>query len=211
MKKRIIQSSIVLLMLLGMQNVAGETIVIHYNDTAFAGACTITVDMEEVKIDENPVIVVAEPEVPDIESSDLYFHYVNMGYSDEEFYDDLELLAEITLAEAGNQSALGKRLVIDTVLNRIDSDAWRDDDTIREVVTHPYQYESYTNGAYTRQEMNEDIARLVEEELLHRTNYEVIFFRTNYWFDWAPKATNSETGEPLYEGDHYFSTDIERW
>lgn len=213
MKKRIIQSVIVLTMLFGMHKVAGETTVIPYNDTAFAGVCATEADLKDVEIQSNQAVVVAEmqPEINIIELSDLYFHYVNMGYSDEDFYDDLELLAEITLAEAGNQSELGKRLVIDTVLNRIESDAWRDDDTIRDVITHPHQYDTYTNSAYMRQEMNEDIARLVEEELLDRTNYDVIYFRTDYWFDWAPKATNPETGEPLYEGDHYFSTDIERW
>lgn len=214
MKKRIIQSAIVLTMLFGMHKVAGEeTRVLPYNDTAFAGVCAIGADLKDIEIQDNQSVVVAEmqPEINIIELSDLYFHYVNMGYSDEDFYDDLELLAEITLAEAGNQSELGKRLVIDTVLNRIDSDSWRDDDTISEVVTHPGQYDTYTNGSYMKQEMNEDIARLVEDELLNRTNNEVIYFRTDYWFDWVPKAINPETGEPLREGDHCFSTDIERW
>ena len=125
-----------------------------------------------------------------------------MGFSDEDFYDDLELLAEITLAEAGNQSDHGQLLVIDTVLNRIDSPNWRDDDTIREVITHPGQYETYSNGTYMRQEMNPKIAKMVEHELLNRTNYEVIYFRTEYYFSGLPQIKQ--------EGAHYFSGDLER-
>lgn len=34
--------------------------------------------------------------------------------------DEIKLIAKLVEAEAGNQSELGKRLVIDTVLNRVD-------------------------------------------------------------------------------------------
>lgn len=214
MKKRVIRSLVVLLMIGGMcKGAKPEQIDTTEYVSAYAGVFEQDFSDIEVTIEETEVEEVAEPEpeyeVPAIETSELYLLYQKMGYSDEEFYDDLELLAEITLAEAGNQSDYGQLLVIDTVLNRIDSPVWRDDDTIREVITHPHQYETYGSGAYMKQEMNPKIAKMIEHELLHRTNYEVIYFRTDYFFEWAPKATNPD-GTPLQEGKHCFSKDEER-
>lgn len=40
--------------------------------------------------------------------------------SEEIYYDSLEYLACLVEAEAGNQDELGKRLVVDVVLNRVD-------------------------------------------------------------------------------------------
>ena len=202
MKKRIIRSLIVLSMIGSMFKVAKlETQLntveqVNIEPKLTVGVCAAMVDLSTMKVAENEVIAVAEeaPICP-LETTELYLSYKRMSYSDEDFYDDLELLAEITLAEAGNQSELGKRLVIDTVLNRIDSDMWRDDYTIRETVTHPGQYETYSNEAYTRVELNEDICRIVEEELLNRTNYDVIYFQTGGYFN---------NNNNIQEGAHYF-------
>ena len=209
MKKRLSQSLVVVLFLLVMFNVADsreKKEVIELNrDTAVAGVCNLEWPTYEASVIETEVVTVAEEEPvqePTLEDTALYLQYKKMGYSDEDFYDDLEILALVTYAEAGNQSELGKRLVIDTVLNRIDSPVWRDDDTILEVVTHPGQFEAYSNGSYARYELDEEIVRLVEEELFNRTNYQVIFFKTNGFFDGCPPI--------VQEGDHYFSADYPR-
>ena len=159
-------------------------------------------NMNALDIAANDAVIVAEHvRMPTIWDSELYFNYVRMGYSDEQFLADLDLLAAITLAEAGNQPEEGKRWVIDTVLNRIDSDKWRDDYTIWETIVHPNQYDTYRNGAYTRVTIDEDIRRLVEEELLNRTNYDVIYFKTDGYFTGAPQIDKV--------GDHYFSGNYE--
>ena len=213
MTKRIYSSLIIIAFLLVLTQVAksenneklNTCVENDFDGSARAGACDIVPVLADLPdTSAHQVIFVAEecpPEleeeiVPEIETSWLYTFYMNMGYSREKFYEDLDLLAAITMAEAGNQSELGKRLVIDTVLNRCNSDRWRDDDTLWEVITHPGQYNTYSNGAYKRVAITEDIPRLVEEEILNRTNSQVIYFKTNGYFSWAPAL--------LKEGDHYF-------
>lgn len=179
----------------------------YYGKTPFIGAFDLAdcfVALPNTSINEVEVVaeeVPEEEEPPVIEQTWLFDLYSDMGYSRETFYGDLRLLAAITTAEAGNQSELGKRLVIDTVLNRIWSHnfGWRDDWTIYETVSHPGQYDTWTNGAYKRVAIDEDMMRLIEEELLNQTNSQVIYFKTNGYFSWAPKL--------FKEGDHYFSGD----
>lgn len=179
----------------------------YYRNNPYAGVFALNcIVMDGPDTSVNKVEMVAEEappeeEIPEIELSWLYDLYSDMGYSRETFYGDLRLLAAITTAEAGNQSELGKRLVIDTVLNRIWSTnfGWRDDWTIYETVSHPGQYDTWTNGAYKRVAIDEDTMQLVKEEILNQTNSQVIFFKTNGYFSWAPAL--------FKEGDHYFSGD----
>lgn len=205
MTKRLIQSLVVIVFLLVMFQIAIFTNTKHINyktDSPFGGSMNIVPDISMLEVEDNDTIIVAEfMPLPTVEDSELYLQYLKMGYSSDKFYEDLELLAAITLAEAGNQPEEGKRWVIDTVLNRIDSDKWRDDDTIWETIAHPYQYDTYRNGAYTRVTIDEDIRRLVEEELLNRTNYDVIYFKTDGYFTGAPQIDKV--------GDHYFSGNYE--
>lgn len=201
MKKRLIQSLILGLFLLVIFQVAKSNR--HYNyktNSPRAGVMKgISYEYKPVVTAEvNNVPIVAEPEVPEIETTWLWTYYIErLGYSREKFYSDIDLLSRITIAEAGNQSELGKRLVIDVVLNRIDSTSWRDDDTIWEVIAHPGQFETYSNGAYTRVALDESINELIVSELKNRTDVDVIYFRTKYYFDCVP--------ELFKEGDHYFS------
>ena len=116
---------------------------------------------------------------------------VTIGLTEEE----IDLIALITMAEAEGESELGQRLVIDTILNRVDHVAF--DDTVTGVVYAPYQYECVSNGRADRCEVRDDIRQLVIEEAANRTNTEVLFFRTLYYHDF---------GVPLLqEGAHYFS------
>lgn len=206
MKKRIVHSLVLTMFLLVIFQVAESNR--HYNyktNSPRAGVMAFTYEYIPVATAEiNEVPVVAEPEVPRIETSWLWTMYTKKyGLSSEEFYRDIELLNRIVGAEAGNQSELGKRLVIDVVLNRIDSIYWRDDDTIWEVITHPGQFETYSNGAYTRVDLDESINELIVSELKDgRTNVDVIYFRTNHYFDGVPAL--------FKEGDHYFSGEPDR-
>lgn len=85
--------------------------------------------------------------------------------------EDVELIALVTMAEAEGECEEGKRLVIDTILNRVDSEHFPD--TVYEVIYQPNQFSSMWNGRVDRCEVREDICGLVYEELESRTNYDV--------------------------------------
>lgn len=109
---------------------------------------------------------------------------------------DIDLLALVTMAEAEGESELGKRLVIDTILNRVDSDQFPD--TVYDVIYQKNQFTSMWNGRADRCHVDDDIRRLVEEELVNRTNTDVLFFHAGKYGNY---------GTPLFpEGNHYFSS-----
>ena len=108
-----------------------------------------------------------------------------------------KILAYCTMAEAGTQGPLGKKLVIDVILNRTEC-IFFPGDTVEEVVFCPGQFAVVSNGSIFRTEPTEDIWELIEEELQERTNNEVVFFQLYRY---------SSSGEPWAKiGDHYFST-----
>ncbi len=109
---------------------------------------------------------------------------------------DIEELAKLTIAEAGNQSELGKRLVIDTVLNRVDHPNFPG--TVHGVITQKNQFSTYTSGRIYRYQATEDVRRLIAEEIDRRTDSAVVFFRAGSYGPY---------GVPLYKvGGHYFSS-----
>ena len=110
--------------------------------------------------------------------------------------DDMELIAHMTMAEAEGESELGQRLVIDTILNRVDSSTFPD--SVYGVLYQPYQFSSIKDGRFARCHVKKELYDLVVEEVQNRTNYDVIFFRTGYF---------SEYGTPMFkEGAHYFNS-----
>lgn len=110
--------------------------------------------------------------------------------------EEIELLALLAVAEAEAECDEGKRLVIDTVLNRVDSPYFPD--TIYEVVYQPNQFVSMTNGRSDRCIVTEDDIRLAREEVVTRTNSDVVFFQA-YGY--------SRYGVPMFQvGNHYFSS-----
>ena len=109
--------------------------------------------------------------------------------------EDIELLALVTMAEAEAECEEGKRLVIDTILNRVDSE--RFDNTISEVIYAPNQFTSMHNGRIEKCYVSDDIYQLVIEELQNRTNYEVLYFTADYYGTY---------GTPMFSiENHYFS------
>lgn len=109
--------------------------------------------------------------------------------------EEITLIAKLTIAEAGNQSDYGKRLVIDTVLNRMDSPYFPD--TVEGVIFQKYQFSPVWNGGIDKYVPDEHIIDLVKEEINDRTNSEVIFFTAGKYGPY---------GVPLFQvEDHYFS------
>ena len=110
---------------------------------------------------------------------------------------DIDLLATIVRAEAGNQPLEGKRAVADVILNRVDNEQFPD--TIEGVIYQEGQFACVNDGnfakaMYTKDETDYEAVRL---ELSDRTDSEILFFQTNSY---------SSYGTPAYViGDHYFA------
>mgnify|MGYP002516721462 FL=1 len=135
----------------------------------------------------NPITVHAAPQ-----------GYDKYGELAEETYnDELELLACIVWAEAGNQDLHGKELVADVVLNRMDDP--RFPDTIKEIIFQKGQFSTARNGALDKAYYNvtQECFDAVANELQSRNDSEALFFCANGY---------SICGSPMYQyGDHYFS------
>ena len=143
--------------------------------------------IEEIITDEVETINIVEPIIEAEETVDEPIISVSN--------EDIELLALVTMAEAEGESEEGKRMVIDTILNRVDSE--RFDNTISEVIYAPNQFTSMWNGRVDRCYITDDICQLVIEELTNRTNYDVLYF-TAYQY--------GAYGTPMFQiGNHYFS------
>lgn len=110
--------------------------------------------------------------------------------------DDAVLIAKLVLAEAEGEPEMGKRLVIDTVLNRLDSSDFPN--TVYDVVYQPYHYDPAWDGRIDLFSELDDAFKLVVDEIHNRTNSEVLYFRTDKFH---------EFGTPMEQvGNHYFST-----
>lgn len=116
----------------------------------------------------------------------------------EEYWDSLELLAAVVEAEAGNQDLTGKRLVVDVVLNRVDSPLFPDN--IVDVLEQELQFTTMHNGAVEEAgwHMQEDDYKAVMMEISgERLDYDIYFFTAGEY---------NSCGRPAYiHGDHYFS------
>lgn len=110
--------------------------------------------------------------------------------------DEIELIALATMAEAEGEPELGKRWVIDTILNRYENGNYGK--TIHDVVYAKNQYTAMHGERVTRCYVREDIVQLVKEEIVSRTNDEVLYFRTGHYHNFGTPMTQI--------GNHYFST-----
>jgi N-acetylmuramoyl-L-alanine amidase len=100
-------------------------------------------------------------------------------------------------AEAGDQSLIGKRMVVDVILNRVDDPDFPD--TITGVITEKYAFTSYWDGGMANVwEPSEETFKAVQMELESRSWPGLFYFTANGY---------SEYGHPWKKvGDHYFST-----
>ncbi len=113
---------------------------------------------------------------------------------EEEIYlGELELLAQLVEAEAGNQSFEGKCLV---VLNRVESDIFPD--SISEVIYQDGQFSVAHNGRLERAgyHMKEDDYAAVMYEIELHENRNVLYFNN------CPKVAGK--GEKFKVGGHWF-------
>ena len=110
--------------------------------------------------------------------------------------EEIDLIALVTMAEAEGEPEEGKRLVISTILNRVDHE--RFPDTVHGVIYQKNAFSSMWDGRADRCYVRDDIVELVHDELQARTDDRPIFFRTGRYSDY---------GTPMYQvGAHYFSS-----
>ena len=120
---------------------------------------------------------------------------VQESYIQKLTYEEIELIALVTMAEAEGECEDGERLVIDTILNRVDASGFPN--TVHGVIYQPHQFSAMWNGRVERCYVREDICKLVVQELQNRTNSDVIFFNAYHY---------SKYGTPKFQvGNHYFS------
>ncbi len=116
----------------------------------------------------------------------------SLGVTDEE----IKLMAGIAEAEAGNQGLYGKRLVVDVILNRVDSDYFPD--TIEKVIYQDYQFSCIDDGAFETaiSNISDESYAAVYDELLSRSDSDIVFFTADEY---------GKYGIPVYSyQDHFF-------
>lgn len=155
-----------------------------YSDKSVSANANQTTTTGYIVVRTNETKTTTRTEVKDISNVD----YITM--------DDAVLIAKLVLAEAEGEPEMGKRLVIDTVLNRLDSSDFPN--TVYDVVYQPYHYDPAWDGRIELYSDLDDAFKLVVDEIQHRTNSEVLYFRTEKFH---------EFGTPMEQvGNHYFST-----
>lgn len=139
------------------------------------------------KVEEPMSASAIEPSMPDTQ-----FNTNAISLSD----DEVDLIALVTMAEAEGEPEEGQRLVIDTILNRVDSEHFPD--TVEDVIYQPNQFSAMWNGRVDRCYVSDDIRALVLDELESRTNTDVVFFTAGRYGNY---------GTPLIQvGNHYFAS-----
>ena len=157
--------------------------------------------MNAVTEPSEEIQLATETEVEQIESETETETETETEYTEQDLYDDLELLAYCVMSEAGNQCEEGKRLVIDTILNRVDNQYFPD--TVHDVIYAPGQFAVVANGSLYKHEPTEDIYNLIGEEIRERTNDKVVYFNAIGF---------TKSGEAWRKvGDHYFSYIAKRY
>ena len=148
---------------------------------------------------DNDAFTVGSAEA-DTEDDIVIYEMTEEEIAEEEYWDELSLLAELVEAEAGNQDLKGKQLVVDVVLNRVDSELFPD--TITEVIFEDHQFSTVLDGALDRAgwQMQDSDYEAVLLELDERLDYDIVFFT-------AGQYNPSSCAVPAYKyGYHYFST-----
>ena len=108
--------------------------------------------------------------------------------------DATEILAKCVESEAGNQGLMGKRFVVDVILNRVDSETFPND--VTSVINQKGQFSVVSNGRINRTEPSEETYEAIRMELEHRTDDQILFFASGNY---------NKCSVPAYKhGDHYF-------
>lgn len=162
-------------------------------------------EKEEAEVISHPVRVYErdiEEEVFGMEPETEFIPAVYTGglviSTEDDYYNTLEFLGRCVEAEAGNQGMLGKRLVIDVILNRVNDDSGEWPDTISEVISQPFQFSTFWDGSMDRvEEVTEETWEAIFKELEDITCPDIYYFTSEDFHVY---------GTPWEKiGDHYFN------
>ena len=109
---------------------------------------------------------------------------------------DMELVAQLVEAEAGNQSFDGKCAIVDVLLNRLESPDFPD--TMEEVIFQEGQFSVIANGAFDKAAWN------MQESDYKAVAYEYEMHSNKTWLYFNNTENVSGSGEICQIGDHYF-------
>lgn len=108
-------------------------------------------------------------------------------------YDAIDMLARCVQAEAGNQGLMGKQLVVDVILNRVDSPRFPND--VASVISQRGQFSVYPY-AMSRVVVDAETIQAILNELQSRTDSQILFFTAGHYNKYCV---------PAYQyGAHYF-------
>lgn len=159
---------------------------------------TVSVESPTPTVEKNEVVE-TEIAAPEYATSDITEDELAYQIAQEDYMGELELLAALVEAEAGNQDLKGKRLVADVVLNRVDSD--RFPNSITDVIYQKYHFSTAWDGSLDKAMWNisDDSFAAVRLEALEndeRLDKDVLFFTAGGYNKWCI---------PGYKyGAHYF-------
>ncbi|SFU32911.1 cell wall hydrolase [Butyrivibrio sp. INlla21] len=123
--------------------------------------------------------------------------YTEEDIAEEIRLGEMELLAQLVHAEAGNQSLYGKRLVACVVINRVKSEDFPN--TVEEVIFQDGQFSVVKNGAFddAAYNMEDTDYEAVSLEWDNQTNEDILYFNNS--------KNVSGSGKPFKVGDHWFN------
>lgn len=150
--------------------------------------CAQPENVSEPTVIYETVFVEVEPEVQMVEQ-EKYYQSIENSITDKE----KDLLAKILWLEAGNQSVLGQRAVVEVVFNRVVDQ--RFPDNVSDVLHQKGQFTSMKRLAKaTPTQTQYDVIDLVLQEVVPLLPADTVYF-----------ATSAANGTP-YEriGSHYF-------
>ena len=105
-----------------------------------------------------------------------------------------EILAKCVESEAGNQGLMGKRFVVDVILNRVDSERFPND--VTSVISQKGQFSVVSSGVIYKTEPSEETYEAIKLEMEHRTDKQILFFASGSY---------NKFSIPAYQhGDHFF-------
>lgn len=145
------------------------------------------IHLDNINIDTRPIVEVQELIPKDSTKEDI---------TEELKFGDMELIAQLVQAEAGNQDLTGKRFVVDVVLNRVDSEIFPN--TVESVIFDSGQFSVINNGMFDAAGWNisDECYEAVRIEYEQRLNYDILYFSVG--------RSQYMNQEAFKYGDHWF-------
>lgn len=181
------------LMLIGIVAISIPIKAGHYTNTEIRSGICNAFDLtpKSIDVDDRLTFVPVQVEISTEEEPDNSWKVTD---------DEYALLALVVEAEAGDQDFIGRRLVVDVILNRVASASFPND--IYGVIFQRNQFSTTFDGAFDRVR-REGITQMTYEAIdmelqlnENRYNTEVLFFTMGYYNPYC---------KPMFVwGTHYF-------